>query len=227
MHETKENSVSCNSDKKTYINKLYSEVVKEKIFKEESWADIMEDRGISSDIEIVNIPCNNTKDVKKEDLVKTIMFEIHSQELPYLIGSKGRNISLIRKFTGIMISIENNLVHMLPVKKNANVDLCWKMVLSACYGGILRWFETPYATKKGYPEDKIDEYQAMAKKLDMSLDLLRSRRGHMCLMLTPNIVFKSKNQMILSKEEIEHYRSSIERARSSFIEVMNFRKNQQ
>jgi len=152
------------------------------------------------------------------------MFDIDNSEISYLIGVKGRNISLIRKYTDMLITVQNNTVHYVPMKKNPDVLLAWKMVLSACHGGILRWFETPYATKKGYPSERVTELQNLANSMNFSLDLLRSRKGHMCLMLLPNILFPS-NSTSLTSFQIEECKSSISSAREVFLKTLNVRKN--
>jgi len=152
------------------------------------------------------------------------MFDIENSEISYLIGVKGRNISLIRKYTDMLITVQNNTVHYVPMKKNPDVLLAWKMVLSACHGGILRWFETPYATKKGYPSERVTELQNLANSMNFSLDLLRSRKGHMCLMLLPNILFPS-NSTSLTSFQIEECKSSISSAREVFLKTLNVRKN--
>jgi len=115
------------------------------------------------------------------------LFPLLNNEAPFLVGVKGRNISLIRKYSGMGIYIKSDMVSMTYQRGRATPELAWRMVLSACYGGILRWFETPIATKKGYPEEKKADLEALAMKYSCSLDLLRSKRGHMCLMLIPQL----------------------------------------
>ena len=60
------------------------------------------------------------------------------------------------------------------------------MVLSACCGGILRWFATPAATDKWNAQHSAAAQAAVAARHGCSLELLRSRIGHMCLMLVPH-----------------------------------------
>ena len=115
------------------------------------------------------------------------LFPLLNNEAPFLVGVKGRNISLIRKYSGMGIYIKSDMVTMTCQRSRASPELAWRMVLSACYGGILRWFETPNATKKGYPEEKKADLESLAMKYGCSLDLLRSKRGHMCLMLIPQL----------------------------------------
>jgi hypothetical protein len=179
-----------------------------------SWADTMETPAPPLPL---SIPLKSTQE-------PVPMFEIANSEISYLIGVKGRNISLIRKYTEMLITIQNNIVHYVPMRKNTDVLLAWKMVLSACYGGILRWFETPYATKKGYPAERVTELQNLANSMNFSLDLLRSRKGHMCLMLVPNILFPS-NSISLTPYQIEECKSSISSAREVFLKTLNIRKN--
>lgn len=183
-----------------------------------SWADTMETTAPPPAAPLpLSFPLKNTQE-------PVPMFEIANSEISYLIGVKGRNISLIRKYTEMLITIQNNVVHYVPMRKNTDYLLAWKMVLSACYGGILRWFETPYATKKGYPAERVTELQNLANSMNFSLDLLRSRKGHMCLMLVPNILFPS-NSTSLTAYQIEECKSSISSAREVFLKTLNIRKN--
>jgi hypothetical protein len=151
---------------------------------------------------------------KKEKGGEIPIFTLMNGEAPFLVGVKGRNISLIRKFSGMAIYIRDDKVSMVPQRFNANTDLAQRMVLSACYGGILRWFDTPAATKRGYPEERISEMEKLAGTFDMCIDLLRSKRGHMCLMLIP----QPADNIMLS---IETVKAKISAARIALLEALS------
>ncbi len=144
------------------------------------------------------------------------MFSLQNGEAPFLVGVKGRNISLIRKFSGMAIYVKSDVVSMIPQRPNFSVEMAWRMVLSACFGGILRWFDTPNATKKGYPDDRVDELETLAAKYDASIDLLRSKRGHMCLMLIPQLSVKDRP----TDAEIDAVKLKISAARQSLLEAL-------
>ena len=109
------------------------------------------------------------------------------KEAPFLVGMKGRNISLIRKCSGMILSIKGDTVSMTKQRPSSKPALAVRMVLSACCGGILRWFVTQAATQEGYPFDKIHSFEELAQSHKCTLRLLRARSGHMCLMLIPDM----------------------------------------
>ena len=172
-----------------------------------SWADACDNNNGGGDVK---------KPFNKDEAEEVNMLLLQNGEAPFLVGVKGRNISLIRKFSGMAIYIKNNMVSMIPQRPNASAEMAWRMVLSACFGGILRWFDTPHATKKGYPDDRIEEFEAMAAIHDASIDLLRSKRGHMCLMLIPQLSVKEKP----SDSEIDSVKAKIVAARHSLLEIL-------
>lgn len=143
------------------------------------------------------------------------LYKLLGGEAPFLVGVKGRNISLIRKFSGMAIYIRDNAVSMVPQRFDADADLAKRMVFSACYGGILRWFETPAATKKGFPDEKVAELKKLAESFYMSIELLRSKRGHMCLMLIPTPL------MTEPANYVEWVKMQITVARASLLEALN------
>lgn len=163
---------------------------------------------------------NNECKTENPNALETVtMFSLTRGEAPFLIGSKGRNISLIRKFSGMIISIRDQDVVMCKSKATSDVITAWRMVVSACYGGILRWFETPYATMKGYPENRVPEFEKIAKNYDCELQLLRSRRGHMCLMLIPRIILD--NNDAINEEKRGQWADTIHSAREALLAALS------
>jgi len=199
-------------------------------------------KGLSWADETVNGECNNNNDKTKKKQKPTTtngkaggggggqnkkkvvtavaeeipIFTLMNGEAPFLVGVKGRNISLIRKFSGMAIYIRDDQVSMVPQRFNANADLAQRMVLSACYGGILRWFDTPAATKRGYPDDRVPALEELAGSFDMSIDLLRSKRGHMCLMLIPQ---PTENNYLM--DHLEIVKAKISEARVALLEALS------
>ncbi len=116
------------------------------------------------------------------------LFETSSKsEALFLMGIGGRNVSLIRKHTNVAIYIrDGSTVSMHAKWPNSDPQRAWCMVLSACCGGILRWFTTPAATDKWYSQRSATEQAGIAASHGCTLELLRSRIGHMCLMLVPH-----------------------------------------
>lgn len=184
--------------------------------KSKSWADIVENKQTMEDNSsvVVNISQQN------EQETPIPLFALTNNESPFLIGVRGRNISLIRKYTHMLITIDNYVVHMKPIRENPNFELAWRMVFSASYGGILRWFETPQATKRGYPKERWGELETLAAGLDFSLDLLRSRRGHMCLMLIPQFKISSINDD-LGDTDIHNWKSKTSNARQVMLKALS------
>jgi hypothetical protein len=116
-----------------------------------------------------------------------LVMPITPKEAPFLVGVKGRNISLIRKCSGMLITVKDNMVYMKRQRTSCKPELATRMVLSACCGGILRWFVTQASTSEGYPFDKIHSFELLAQGHHCTLRLLRARCGHMCLMLIPDM----------------------------------------
>jgi hypothetical protein len=206
-HDTKKDKESPS----TYARVLVRNIPKE------SWADTME-----SD---TNTQSTNEENKTKEcDAIS--MFSISSTEAPFLVGVKGRNISLIRKYSGMLITINNGVVYMSPSRKTYDIELAWKLVLSACYGGILRWFENPYATKKGYPPDRYEELNNLAASHQFDLMLLRSRKGHMCLVLIPQFKVPGENiNDCPTSTDLDFFRNKIQTARQHVLNALNVRNN--
>jgi hypothetical protein len=130
------------------------------------------------------------------------VIEIALSDAPFLVGVKGRNIALIRKWSGMHISINGTNVVLTRQKPTSNPDLATRMILSACNGGILRWFVTATATHEGYPFDRVHELQLLAQTHQCALKLLRARCGHMCLMLVPDDALMAPVQMAAARSEL-------------------------
>jgi len=148
------------------------------------------------------------------------LFPLLHGEAPFLVGVKGRNISLIRKFSGMAIYIKGEQVSMVRQRPNASHEMAWRMVLSACYGGILRWFDNPNATKRGYPDESVEYLESIAAKYSLSIDLLRSKRGHMCLMLIPQLSVKSVNDRP-TDDQIQEFKIKLQEARGLLLEALS------
>ena len=103
------------------------------------------------------------------------------------MGSKGRNISLVRKYSGMAIFIRAKDVCMMPQRNKPDALLALKLSLSASTGGVLRWFVTPQATRDGYPEHIVPLLKRAAYDHECDLEVMRSRRGHVCIMLVPRL----------------------------------------
>jgi hypothetical protein len=174
--------------------------------KGQSWADICADGG-------GGVLDDNDKEEHS-------LFPLLQGEAPFLVGVKGRNISLIRKFSGMAIYIKGEQVSMVRQRPNANPEMAWRMVLSACYGGILRWFDNPNATKRGYPDENVEYLESIAAKYNLTIDLLRSKRGHMCLMLIPQFSVKSIKDRP-TDDQIQEFKIKLQEARVLLLEALS------
>jgi len=166
---------------------------------------------------------NHSKEERDEtfQFLEQRCFELGNNEAPFLVGVKGRNISIIRKYTGVSINIRDNVVYVTPQRQRSDVELARRMSISACCGGVLRWFVTPAATKKGFPEHCEAELRALAYKHQCALELLRSRRGHMCLMLIPDPSSLLTNEDAEDHFSTEHLRSLVYSARVVLLEALS------
>ncbi len=102
------------------------------------------------------------------------VIEIELSEAPFLVGVKGRNIALIRKCSGMLISISGTSVVLKRQRPSSKPDLAVRMILSACHGGILRWFVTAAATHEGHPFDRIHELELLAQSSEASESAMRA-----------------------------------------------------
>ena len=139
-------------------------------------------------------------------------------EAPFVVGIKGRNISLIRKCSGMILSIKGDTISMTKQRPSSKPSLAVRMVLSACCGGILKWFVTQAATQDGYPPDKSKAYEALARSHRCTLRLLRARCGHMCLMLVPDM--PATPLLLLDAEQLALSRAHITAARVALLEAL-------
>ena len=146
------------------------------------------------------------------------IMSITPTEAPFLVGMKGRNISLIRKCSGMVITIKNEMVFMTKQRSSGyKPDLAVCMVLSACSGGILRWFVTQKATNTGYPFEKIYTFEMIAQAHSCTLKLLRARCGHMCLMLIPDMPI---DNLLPTPHNLTMFRDHLTAARNELLEAL-------
>ncbi len=113
--------------------------------------------------------------------------EIDPALISILIGTRGRNISLIGKTTSVFLRIEANTKVVL-VTKNAksDIDLAHRMMIAMISGGVIRWFSHPDATNKYYhPSVRSDLEKLVSATSECTLELLRAHNGHLCLLVVP------------------------------------------
>jgi hypothetical protein len=113
-------------------------------------------------------------------------------EAPLLVGAKGRTIRLVRSQSGLHLTLRGLEVfatvgdsRYAPVVA-ADPLLARQMGVSACAGGVLRWFVSAHAAREGYPPHMADPLEALAEAHRCDLRLLPGQRGHVCLMLVPS-----------------------------------------
>ena len=120
---------------------------------------------------------------------RTPLFRLaHAHEAGFVVGAGGRNTALIFKASGVPVRVSGEEVYALRRREGAaasaeDASLAHRMALSMSAGGVLRWFVTPTATAHGYPPERQATLGALADARGCDLQLLRSRRGHMCLLL--------------------------------------------
>ena len=117
---------------------------------------------------------------------RTPLFQLsHTNEAGFIVGAGGRNTALVFKVAGVPVRVDGETVYALRRRDSAACDLALahRMALSMSAGGVLRWFVTPVATAQGYPPERQAALCALAEARGCDLQLLRSRRGHMCLLL--------------------------------------------
>ena len=120
----------------------------------------------------------------------------HASEGAFVVGAGGRNTALVRHLTGTTLLVLGDHVYgaspaKAPAKAQAKAPTkappkavgAKTMALSMAAGGVLRWFVTPQATAHGFPPERQEALRALAATHGCALELLRARRGHMCLLL--------------------------------------------
>ena len=119
------------------------------------------------------------------------------------------------------IFVKENAVYMTSSSRpNVDPELAWRLAFSASCGGVLRWFLVPAATKEGYPKHKIGMFKAMAADFECNIELLRSRKGHMCLMLIPKLNFPEFPAVVPLESEVARFRVLIQQAREVILPVL-------
>ena len=116
----------------------------------------------------------------------------HASEGAFVVGAGGRNTALVRHLTGTTLLVLGDHVYgaspakapaKAPTKAPPKAVGAKTMALSMAAGGVLRWFVTPQATAHGFPPERQEALRALAATHGCALELLRARRGHMCLLL--------------------------------------------
>ena len=147
---------------------------------------------------LVMEPTNTNTEVvvaDEEEEPPRLLFRLHwPTEAAFLIGAKGRNVALIRKHTGFSVRIQGMDVWLTAPKGSSSAAdrderrlLACRMALSACTGGVLRWFVTPQSTRDGFSDAlrPLLERTAAAHRCDVRA--LRSHKGHVCVLLLPQL----------------------------------------
>ncbi len=172
-------------------SKAYKKMVQEKkiqILQRRSPADQAHTNDTSNPQEGNNN--NNSADVKTrvEQNANSLKIPIQEGSIPILIGTRGRNISLLCKHSMVHSSIEeDSTVVFTPKSDKSDLDLAHRMMLSMVAGGVLRWFTHPSVTQKYYPQSLRPELEQMvAATSQCSLTLLRAHNGHLCLLILPS-----------------------------------------
>lgn len=121
---------------------------------------------------------------EEEEKERTLLFRLaHTYEAGFVVGAGGRNTALLFKASGVPVRVHGEEVYALQPRRGGDTALAHRMALSMSAGGVLRWFVTPTATARGYPPERQAALCALAEERGCDLQLLRSRRGHMCLLL--------------------------------------------
>ena len=110
-------------------------------------------------------------------------------EASFLIGTRGRNVRLIKDHCHAEVCVSENEVRFMPRASPSlyNDDALmrmWRMVLSCLGGGVLRWCVTPAASRRFFPHPPL---KALAATCGCDLEQLRARTGHTCLLLLPRM----------------------------------------
>ena len=83
------------------------------------------------------------------------------------------------------------------------------------------------ATREGFPDHLVPTLRATALRHECDLELLRSRRGHMCLMLLPRLPLQPSDDADSAKEEepllrfcFDEFRTRIRAARDELLPAL-------
>jgi hypothetical protein len=146
----------------------------------------------------LNQPCHEGDEEDGKEI------EIDPALISIVIGTRGRNISLIGKTTSVFLRIVSNTQVVLVTKNSkSDVDLAHRMMISMMSGGVIRWFSHPDATNKFYhPSVRGDLENLVSATSDCTLELLRAHNGHLCLLLIPT---KEANKQIVG-DQIQNLR---------------------
>lgn len=135
----------------------------------------------------------------------SIKIPIQESSIPILIGTRGRNISLLCKHSMVHSSIEaDSSIVFTPKSDKSDLDLAHRMMLSMVAGGVVRWFTHPSVTQKYYhASTRAELEQLVSATSQCSLALLRAHNGHLCLIIIPT---KEANKEYVA-EQIRNLRS--------------------
>jgi len=118
----------------------------------------------------------------------SITVPIPKDSLSILIGTGGRNICLVVKFSNVFIQTNNHEGTVQIYARNADSDmlLARRMITSIVAGGVLRWFNHPSSTQKYFHVSVRAQLKDLVSSMTedkCSLQLLRARNGHLCLFI--------------------------------------------
>jgi len=132
---------------------------------------------------------NNNNMVVNRVLSSKVSTFIPTDARSILIGSNGRNVSLIGKYSRSFLQCSDaGEVTLVPRSKDSDLELGKRMIQAVVAGGILRWFLHPGITNKYYHVSVRAELQALTASLTKdtcALQLLRAHKGHLCLFIMP------------------------------------------
>ena len=123
-------------------------------------------------------------------LSSKVSVQIPMETRAILIGTGGRNVSLIGKYAQAFVQCnDQGEVTLVPRSKNSDLELGKRMIQTVVAGGVLRWFTHPGTTNKYYHVSARAQLQELASTLTKNtctLQLLRAHKGHLCLFLMPS-----------------------------------------
>lgn len=143
---------------------------------------------------------------------RTLLFKLtDSNEAGFVVGAGGRNTALVFKTTGVSVVVSGEDIWATPraASKPPDMELARRMALSMSVGGVLRWFVTPMATTKGFPSDRQESLRALAAERGCDLLLLRSKRGHLCLLLVVHTLDVTTNGLSFARSTVRAARDAM------------------